>query len=37
MGSDGIPGLPEPNQSPAPEPGEEPVGTNRMFLPLVGR
>jgi hypothetical protein len=35
MRSDGIPALLEPNQSPAPEPGEEPVGTNQMFVPLA--
>ena len=33
---DGVRDLLEPNQSPAPEPGGEPVGTNQMFLPLVG-
>jgi hypothetical protein len=37
MGSDGdgISSLLEPNRPPALEPGEEPVGTNQMFLPLV--
>jgi hypothetical protein len=35
MGSDGIPGFLDSNRPP--EPGGEPVGTNRMFLPLVGR
>jgi uncharacterized repeat protein (TIGR01451 family) len=37
MGREGIPDLLEPNRSPAPEPGGEPVGTDQMFLPLVGR
>jgi len=37
MGSDSIADLLEPNRPPALEPGEDPVETNQMFLPLVGR
>lgn len=34
---DGIPDFLDPDKSTALEPGEEPVWTNQMFLPLVNR